>query len=139
MNLRLVSGKIEKGTVEAAGFDLFYAGAEPLLIGDSVVKVPTGVRTVIAEGYCAVVREKSGLASQGIESKGGLIDSDYRGEWIVMLRKPIDRQWVETPCHDFMLTEPEGWTPFVLEPGMKVAPVATPHRRHCGRAPCRRG
>jgi dUTP pyrophosphatase len=47
---------------------------------------PTGVKMAIPEGYYGRVAPKSGLASKaGLDVLAGVIDSDYRGEIIVLL------------------------------------------------------
>ena len=50
--------------------------------------IPTGFATEIPEGYCALVFSRSGLGgAEGLRvAQGvGVIDSSYRGEWIVPL------------------------------------------------------
>ena len=42
--------------------------------------VSTGIKMAIPDGYAGLVWDKSGLASQGIKTMGGVIDSGYRGE-----------------------------------------------------------
>lgn len=115
---RLLTGKIEKATKHSAAFDLFYAGTEPLLIGDKPVVIPTGVTTDFSPDLVAIIHEKSGLAVNGVELKAGVIDADYRKEWGVVARYPIQEQdflsWIEgdhRPTH------------FRVNPGDKVAQV----------------
>src|SRR4051812_33587591 len=85
---RLITGKIEKATRHSAAFDLFYSGDQPLILTDTPVAIPTNVRTIFSPGLAAIIKEKSGLALQGIELKGGVIDADYRDEWKVIARCP---------------------------------------------------
>lgn len=52
------------------------------------VKVKTGIATAIPVGYWGAVFARSGLAAkQGLRPANcvGVIDADYRGEWIVAL------------------------------------------------------
>lgn len=52
------------------------------------VMIPLGFATEIPEGYCALIYARSGAAvKRGIApaNKVGVIDSDYRGEWMVAL------------------------------------------------------
>lgn len=75
-----------KSTDEAAAFDLY--AIEDFVVGCyRIVKAKTGISVEIPKGYCAVIRPRSGLASKyGIViSSSGIVDSDYRGEWIVPL------------------------------------------------------
>jgi dUTP pyrophosphatase len=49
-------------------------------------KVPTGIYSSFPKEVGVFFRERSGLADKGIRLGGGTIDSDYRGEWKVLLR-----------------------------------------------------
>lgn len=110
---KLIEGKIEKATRGSAAFDLF--ATEDILIGDSPVPVPTGVRTEFSSGLVAIIKEKSGLSVKGVEVKAGVIDSDYRDEWKVVLRWPADG------TKDLATSER---TPFFeVKKGMKIAQV----------------
>jgi dUTPase len=119
----LTTGHIEKATKQSAAFDLFYNGNVPMWIGDSPVKVPTGVRSKFSPNLVAVIKEKSGLANKGIEVKGGVIDADYRDEWMVILRNPVAYPVIqdELSIPSMPLVPIKDWKPFKLEPGMKIA------------------
>lgn len=122
----LVAGRIEKATKESAAFDLFYVGNAPIMIGDTPIAIPTGVRTRFSPTLVAFIKEKSGLALKGLEIKGGVIDADYRDEWKVIARCPLQLQSEEhtelgTPTGVFTNTAVPGWKPYKLEPGDKIA------------------
>ena len=73
----------------AAGCDLCAAIDRKIVVraGDFCT-VPTGVRLEIPPGYEAQVRPRSGLAKQhgiGVLNAPGTIDSDYRGEIMVII------------------------------------------------------
>ena len=74
-------------TLGAAGADLF--AAEPVEIGPGEVKlVPLGFSTSFPEGFEVQVRSRSGLAAKQsifVLNSPGTVDSDYRGEWGVIL------------------------------------------------------
>ena len=77
------------GSAEAAGADLYACLDENILIqpGESVF-VPTGLAMEIPKGYAGLIYARSGLAcKRGLApaNKVGVIDSDYRGEFIVVL------------------------------------------------------
>ena len=77
------------GSAEAAGADLYACLDEKILIqpGESVF-VPTGLAMEIPKGYAGLIYARSGLAcKRGLApaNKVGVIDSDYRGEFIVVL------------------------------------------------------
>lgn len=72
------------GTINSAAFDL-YAVEDIVLEPGVTTLVPTGIALEIPEGYCGQFRDRSGLAIKGIHHLGGLIDSDYRGEFKAIL------------------------------------------------------
>ena len=74
-------------TAGAAGLDLRAAADASIAPGHRVL-VPTGLAVAIPEGYEVQVRPRSGLAAKhGVTllNTPGTIDSDYRGEIIVVL------------------------------------------------------
>lgn len=82
------------GSDGAAGADLYACLSEPVEImpGKSVF-VPTGVSMEIPEGFAGLIYARSGLACRrGLApaNKVGVIDSDYRGEFIVVLHNHGD-------------------------------------------------
>ena len=77
------------GSTEAAGADLYACLDAPLLIrpGESVF-VPTGIAMEVPKGYAGLIYARSGLAcKRGLApaNKVGVVDSDYRGEFMVVL------------------------------------------------------
>ncbi|MEX6506256.1 dUTP diphosphatase [Jiella sp. M17.18] len=76
-------------TAGAAGADLRAAIAEPLeLLPGSRALVPTGLSFEIPDGFEVQVRPRSGLAARHgvtVLNTPGTIDSDYRGEVMVIL------------------------------------------------------
>lgn len=77
------------GSEEAAGADLYACLDMPVVIqpGETVF-VPTGLAMEIPKGYAGFIYARSGLAcKRGLApaNKVGVIDSDYRGEFIVVL------------------------------------------------------
>ncbi len=73
-----------KGSLGAAGHDLYSSETFELQVGErKLVKV--GISTAIPEKYEAQIRGRSGLTLKGIDVPLGTIDSDYRGEWGVIL------------------------------------------------------
>ncbi len=77
------------GSAEAAGADLYACLDEKITVapGESVF-VPTGLSMEIPKGHAGLIYARSGLAcKRGLApaNKVGVIDSDYRGEFIVVL------------------------------------------------------
>ena len=75
----------KKGTVGAAGYDLF--AAETALVSRLTRKlIKTNISIEIPSGYYARIAPRSGLAfKNGIDVMAGVIDSDYRGDVGVIL------------------------------------------------------
>lgn len=77
------------GSAEAAGADLYACLENPVVIhpGESAF-IPTGLSMELPKGYAGLIYARSGLAcKKGLApaNKVGVIDSDYRGEFIVVL------------------------------------------------------
>jgi len=72
------------GSEEAAGFDL-YAIEDVLIKPGELVVVGTGIALEIEQGYCFQFWDRGGMGVKGIHHFAGLIDSDYRGEFKVVL------------------------------------------------------
>ena len=77
------------GSQEAAGADLYACLEADIVVapGESVF-VPTGLAMEIPKGCAGLIYARSGLAcKRGLApaNKVGVIDSDYRGEFMVVL------------------------------------------------------
>jgi len=70
-----------------AGFDLRnYSGKTLRLRPGKVYAIPTGIVMAIPEGCAGIVMEKSGLGMRnGVMIHGRVIDSNYRGEVVVIV------------------------------------------------------
>jgi len=78
-----------RGSDQAAGYDLYAAIDEPVIINPHTTeKIGTGVAIAVPDGYFGAIFARSGLATkQGLRPANcvGVADSDYRGEYIVAL------------------------------------------------------
>ncbi len=72
------------GSEEAAGFDLYALEEKTINPGETLL-VRTGVALEIEKGYCWQFWDRSGMGAKGITCLAGLGDSDYRGEFKVVL------------------------------------------------------
>ena len=85
-------------TAGAAGFDFLAAVKESVTIEPGKIEiVPTGLHFAFPEGYELQVRARSGLAAKhgiGLVNSIGTIDSDYRGEILVILINHGDKPFV---------------------------------------------
>ena len=75
-----------KGSAHAAGWDLYCLEDTEVKFRSSV-KLRTGLRVAIPEGYEGQVRARSSLGSKGLilPHSIGTIDADYRGELFVLM------------------------------------------------------
>lgn len=77
------------GSNEAAGADLYACLEENVSIAPGkTVFIPTGLAMALPKGYVGLVYARSGLACKqdlAPANKVGVIDSDYRGEFLIAL------------------------------------------------------
>jgi dUTP pyrophosphatase len=77
------------GTAFSAGADLYACLEEPVTIAPGETKkIPTGLAMEIPVGFAGLIYARSGLGTkQGLApaNKVGVVDSDYRGEFMVFL------------------------------------------------------
>lgn len=77
------------GSAEAAGADLYACLEAPVEIAPgSTAFIPTGIAMEIPAGYAGLAYARSGLACKkdlAPANKVGVIDSDYRGEFMIAL------------------------------------------------------
>ena len=72
------------GSEHAAGFDLYSIEEYEIQPGETHA-VPTGISMEIPVGKACFFWDRSGMGFKGIHRFAGLIDSDYRGEFKVIL------------------------------------------------------
>lgn len=104
------------GSKEAAGADLYACLDKDIVIqpGQSAF-IPTGLAMEIPRGCAGLIYARSGLAcKRGLApaNKVGVIDSDYRGEFIVVLYNHGDEP--QTVCHGERIAQ------------LVITPVLTP-------------
>ena len=75
-----------RGSIHAAGWDL-YALEDMTVPFRKSMKIRTGIRVAIPNGYEGQVRSRSSLGKKGLilPHSIGTIDSDYRGELFVLM------------------------------------------------------
>ena len=104
------------GSTDAAGADLYACLEKPVsILPGQTVLIPTGLSMEIEQGFAGFIYARSGLATKrGLApaNKVGVVDSDYRGEFMIVLHN-------------------HGNIPQVIEHGERIAqlvitPVFTP-------------
>lgn len=73
-----------RGSPEAAGLDL-YAAHDIEIPYWSSAKVQLDIQSRFDAGWVGLIWDRSGMGSKRIHRYAGVIDSDYRGEWAVIL------------------------------------------------------
>ena len=73
----------------SAGLDLYSSIDVNIEVG-SIKKVNTGICISVPENSYGSIRDKSSLASKRLLTLGGVIDSDYTGEIIVIMTSLIE-------------------------------------------------
>ena len=73
----------------SAGLDLYSSIDVNIEVG-SINKINTGICISLPENSYGSIRDKSSLAAKGLLTLGGVIDSDYTGEIIVIMVSLIE-------------------------------------------------
>jgi dUTP pyrophosphatase len=76
--------KIPQRAHSSAGYDLYTINRNMIPPG-YIITIPLGFATDIPPGVVGIIHDRSSMGKQGLKVMGGVIDSDYRGEWMVML------------------------------------------------------
>lgn len=83
-----------RGSEQAAGYDLYACLDAPVLIAPGeTVTVGTGITAALPDGYFGACFARSGLAKkEGLRPANcvGVVDSDYRGEYLIALHNDSD-------------------------------------------------
>lgn len=95
-------------TAESAGYDLSALEDCKIMPRQSAI-LRTGIIVKIPSGYYGRIASRSGLAvKKNLEVGAGVIDSDYRGEVLILLRNHGDEpQFIESgnKCAQLILTK----------------------------------
>ena len=75
-----------RASKESAGLDLYSSVDVNIEVG-SINKINTGICISLPKNTYGSIRDKSSLAAKGVLTLGGVIDSDYTGDIIVIMIK----------------------------------------------------
>ena len=78
-----------RASKESAGLDSYSSIDIDIEVG-SIKKTNTGICISVPKNSYGSIRDKSSLASKGLLTLGGVIDSDYTGEIIVIMTSLTD-------------------------------------------------
>lgn len=70
---------------EDAGYDIYANFGEPYvkIMPHETAKITTGIISAFPKGYVAILKERGSTGTKGMGQRAGVVDSGYRGEWIV--------------------------------------------------------
>lgn len=85
----LVQRRVDYATKNDAGIDVYPHGSLVMSPGEQIA-IGTGIRAKLPDWAWAEIKDKSGLASTLLYVSGGVVDPDYPGEYVVLLRNGSD-------------------------------------------------
>lgn len=99
MEIKIVNSKLSADdlmpkTLGAAGIDLYATSVErdtAVFRGDTI-KINSGIRVAIPDNYVGLIvpRSSTGIAGFSLANTVGVIDSDYRGDVMVVIKNTSD-------------------------------------------------
>ncbi|MCA9071792.1 MAG: dUTP diphosphatase [Planctomycetaceae bacterium] len=86
-----------RGSEEAAGYDV-YSIEQACLAPGELFMFDLGFKAAFTPGYGAMVCDRSSTGKRDIVKRAGLLDSDYRGHWILLLKNDDpEKYWHVSP------------------------------------------
>lgn len=81
---------------EDAAFDIYgvYDNDETVIKPGEVAKIDCMIGSVIPDTHAFVCKERSSVGSKGIAVRAGVIDSGYRGHWIICLNNTTNKTFI---------------------------------------------
>lgn len=70
---------------EDAGYDIYTVDDEILLNPGETYAFHTGIKSEFNAAWVGIVKERGSTAKYGLSIRSGVIDSGYRGEWLIMI------------------------------------------------------
>lgn len=82
----------------SAGYDLFacfqgVSGSRALSPGETD-RIPLGFAAEFPPNYVGLIWDRSSMAARGLHCFAGVVDSDYRGEWCVVIHNSSDQTYL---------------------------------------------
>lgn len=84
---------------EDAGYDIYADDRihEFCIPPHTVMTIPTGLCTAFHYSKVGILKERGSTAIKNIGQRGGILDSGYRGEWLVPITNHNDKPILFTP------------------------------------------
>lgn len=90
------NAKIPSKAKEDAGYDIYLCFDEDYIIipAHETKMISTGIASALPENYYFQIQERGSTGSLGIKYSAGVIDSSYRGEWLLAITNSTNRPLV---------------------------------------------
>lgn len=84
-----------------AGYDVYSCFADDYMVvyPNTCEKIKTGIASVMSDRYCMILKERSSVGSKNTSLVASVIDSGYRGEWLVAISNHNDIPFVITKAY----------------------------------------
>ena len=76
---------------EDAGYDIYTTDKDIVLQPHQTVAFHTGLVSEFSPSLVGIVKERGSTAKYGLSIRSGVIDSGYRGEWLIMISNVSDK------------------------------------------------
>jgi dUTP pyrophosphatase len=121
MKVKLLDSRAKAPTVEHPGSDLgydLYAIEDFHLQVGIPAKIRTGIAIEFNPFWGGVIKDRSSMAAKGITVSGGVIDSGYRGEIMVILTL----NYKENKCYSSFIYPGDKIAQLILHPANTIYP-----------------
>lgn len=90
--------KIPTKDVENAGYDIYACFDEDYIELDphETKMIPTGIISAFSDDFVMILKERGSTGTKGIAQRCGVIDSGFRGEWLVPINNTGDKTIIIT-------------------------------------------
>lgn len=91
---------------EDAGYDIYACIDRDIhILPQQTVKIPTGIISAFSPNKVVILKERSSVGSKGLEQRCGVIDSGYRGEWLIPVTNGTNKRIAITANPDKYMKE----------------------------------
>lgn len=94
---------------EDAGYDIYTTDKDIVLQPHQTIAFHTGLVSEFSSAWVGIVKERGSTAKYGLSIRSGVIDSGYRGEWLIMVTNVSDKIVIfsddHVPSHLLILAE----------------------------------
>jgi len=99
--------KIPEKEDENAGLDVYaHFEQETLTIRPhETIKIPTGIISAFTKDWVVIFKERGSTGTKGIAQRSGVIDSGYRGEWLVPITNTSKKRLIITKNKNLLTDE----------------------------------